>query len=57
MLFQFVHVIGMDKWKNENVRRRVNVRENVSDRVDRKVFKRCGHVERMSGGYLTKRVY
>ena len=35
----------------------VGVDEKLSERVDRKVLKWYGHVERMSGERLTKRVY
>ena len=35
---------------------RFGVRENMRDRVDRKVLRRFGLVERMSGEQLTKRV-
>ena len=43
--------------RNEVVRRRVGVSEKLSKRVDRKVLKWFGHVERMGGERLTKRVY
>ena len=39
----------MDKWKNEEVGRRVGMSENMSDRVNRKVLKWFVDVERMSG--------
>ena len=43
--------------RNEVVRRRVGVSEKLSKRVDRKVLKWFGHVERMGSDRLTKRVY
>ena len=36
------------------MRRTVGVRENMSDRLDRKVLKLSGHVERMSEQLSTK---
>ena len=39
------------------MRERVGVPESLSNRVDRKVLKWFGHVERMGGERLTKRVY
>ena len=42
----------MDRWRNREVRRKVGVRERISGRVDRKVLKWFGHVERMSGERL-----
>ena len=50
-------VTRMDRLRNEVVRERVGVDEKLSERVDRKVLKWYGHVERMSGERLTKRVY
>ena len=47
----------VDIGTNTEVRRRFGVREKVSDRVDWKVYKSFGHVQRMSGGRLTKKVY
>ena len=47
----------MDRWRNEVVRERVGVPESLSKRVDRKVLKWFGHVERLGGERLTKRVY
>merc|ERR1712001_819488 len=42
---------------NEDVRERVGVPEKLSKRVDRKVLKWFGHVERMGNERMTKRVY
>ena len=39
------------------MRERVGVPESLSKRVDRMVLKWFGHVERMGGERLTKRVY
>ena len=50
-------VTRWDRWRNEVVRERVGVPESMSRRVDRKVLKWFGHVERMGGERLTKRVY
>ena len=47
----------LDRPTSEEVRRRIRVREKMSDRVDRKVWKCFGHVERMSGKRLIKREY
>ena len=43
--------------RNEVVRGRVGVPEKLSGRVDRKVLKWFGHVERMGSKRMTKRVY
>ena len=50
-------VTRMDRVRNEVVRERVGVPERLSERVDRKVLKWFGHVERMGNERLTKRVY
>lgn len=50
-------VTRRDRVRNEVVRRRVGVPETLSKRVDRKVLKWFGHVERMGSERLTKRVY
>ena len=50
-------VTRMNRWSNVRVRRRVGVHEELSGRVDRKVLKWYGHVERMDSERLTKRVY
>ena len=50
-------VTRMDRLRNEVVRERVGVRENMSKRVDRKMLKWFGHIERMKSERLTKRVY
>ena len=41
------------KWKNEGVRRRFQMREESSDKNDRKILKWFGHVKHMSGEQLT----
>ena len=46
-----------DRVRNEVVRERVGVPEKLSGRVDRKVLKWFGHVERMGSERMTKRVY
>ena len=43
--------------RNVAVRERVGVKEEMSKRVDRKVLKWFGHVERMGDERLTKKVY
>ena len=50
-------VTRMDRVRNEVVRGRVGVPEKLSGRVDRKVLKWFGHVERMGSKRMTKRVY
>ena len=50
-------VTRMDRVRNEVVRERVGVPEKLSERVDRKVLKWFGHVERMGNERMTKRVY
>ena len=50
-------VTRMDRVRNEVVRERVGVSEKLSKRVDRKVLKWFGHVERMGNERMTKRVY
>ena len=47
----------MDRVRNEVVRERVGVPEKLSGRVDWKVLKWFGHVERMGSERMTKRVY
>ena len=42
---------------NEEVRRRVSVDRKLLDRVDERVLSWFGHVERMSGERLPKRVW
>ena len=42
---------------NEEVRQRVGVDRTLEDRADERVLNWFGHVERMSGERLTKRVY
>ena len=46
----------MERLGNEEVRRRVGVKEKTGGRVDRKILKWFGHVKRMSGQWLTKKV-
>ena len=50
-------VTRMDRVRNEVVRERVGVPERLSKRIDRKVLKWFGHVERMGSERMTKRVY
>ena len=45
-------VTTMDRCRNEEMRRTVGARQNLGDRVERKVFMRCGYAE-----YLTKKVH
>ena len=40
-------ICGMDRWRSHEVRRRVGVRYEMSDRVDWKLLKCFGHVERL----------
>ena len=39
----------MDRGRNEELKRKVGVKEKLSDRVDRKVLKCFGYVERLGG--------
>ena len=50
-------VTRMDSVRNEVVRKRVSVTVKLSKRVDKKVLKFFGQVERMESGRMTKRVY
>ena len=50
-------VTRMGIWRNKEVRQLVGVREKMRDTVDFKVFKWLGHMDRMGGEPLTKRVY
>ena len=50
-------VSRLDRLRNDVVRERVGVPEKLSNRVDRKVLKWFGHVERMGSERLTKKVY
>ena len=50
-------VTRWDRLRNETVRERVGVSEPMSERVDRKILKWFGHVERMGNERLTKKVY
>ena len=56
-LWSMCRVTRVYRWSNEKMRRRVDVREQMNDRVDRKALEWFGHVERMSGERLSKRVY
>ena len=54
------NMCGVTRWnrlRNVAVRERVGVKEELSKRVDRKVLKWFGHVERMGDERLTKKVY
>ena len=39
----------MDGWRNEEVRRSVGVKEKTTDRVDQRVLKWFGNVDRKRG--------
>ena len=56
-LWSTCRVTRVYRWRNEEMRRRVDVREQMNDRVDPKALEGFGHVKRMSGGRLSKRVY
>ena len=47
----------MHRLNIEGVRRRIGMRDKMSDRVDLKVLKWLGHTERMRGERLSKRMY
>ena len=46
----------MDRWRKEEIKRRAGVRETIMETVVRQVLKWFGHVERMSGEHLTRRI-
>ena len=46
----------MDRVRNDEIRRRTGVTMDLACRVDRNVLRWFGHMERMDGGCLTKRV-
>ena len=46
-----------DRVRNEEVRKKVQVNEKLSERIDKRVLTWFGHVERMNDGRMTKRVY
>ena len=50
-------VTRRDRVRNEEVRERVGVDIALADRVEERVLSWFGHVERMSGERMTKRVY
>ena len=47
----------MDRWRKEEVSRRVGERGKISNRVVWKVLKSFGHVKRMSGDRLIEIMY
>ena len=49
-------VTRMDRVRNDEIRRRTGVTMDLACRVDRNVLRWFGHMERMDGGCLTKRV-
>ena len=46
----------MDRIRNEEVRRRAGIGRELASRVDQRVLRRFGHVERMDEGRLARRV-
>merc|ERR1712121_444092 len=53
------NMCGVTRWnrlRNVAVRERVGVKENMCERVDKKVLKWFGHFERMGDERLTKKV-
>jgi len=56
-LRSIVGVSRMDRVRNEEVRRRAGVDRSLSERVDQKVLRWFGHMERMEGERLVKRVW
>ena len=50
-------VTGMGRWKMEQVRRRAGLRKKISVRVARETLQLFGHVERISGKQLTRKVF
>ena len=45
-LRSFIGVSGMNKFRNEEVRRREGIERNLVSRVDQRVLRWFGHVER-----------
>ena len=56
-LRSMVGVSRVDRVRNEEVRRRVGVDRSLADRVDQRVLRWYGHMERMNEERLTKRVW
>ena len=46
----------MDRIRNEEVRRRAGIGRELASRVDQRVLRWFGHVERMDGSRLARRV-
>ena len=46
----------MDRFKNEEVRKRGGIDMELASRVDKRVLRWCGHVERMNENCLVTRV-
>ena len=46
-----------DRIRNEEIRRRVGVQNDLAGRVERSVLRWYGHIERMNGEWVAKRVY
>ena len=51
-----VVVSRMDRVRNEEVHRRAGIKRELVIRVDQRVFRWFGHVERMDGNRLARRV-
>ena len=50
-------VTRLDRWENEEMSRRADVRGNMTDRVDQKILRRFRGLERRSKQRLAKIVY
>ena len=55
-LRSLVGVSRMDRVRNEEVRRRAGIERELASRVDRRVLRWFGHVERMDGYSMVRRV-
>ena len=55
-LRSLVGVSLMEKVRNEEVRRRVGIGRELASRVDQKVLRQFGHMERMDENRLARRV-
>ena len=55
-LRSLVGVSRMDRIRNEELRRRAGIGRELASRVDQRVLRWFGHVERMDEGRLARRV-
>ena len=55
-LRSLVGVSRMDRFRNEEVRRRAGIERELASRADQRVLRRFGHVERMDEYRIARRV-